>query len=101
MTPNDTAPQVHNNTGASRYEVRIGDEVAGFIDYAISDGTAEFIHTEILPAFEGRGLGSQLAKAALDDAGRGGLLVKPTCPFIAGYVSRHPEYASAVVAQEP
>jgi uncharacterized protein len=41
---------------------------------------------------EGRGFGSLLAAAALDDARRQGLAVVPLCPFIARYIDRHPEY---------
>jgi predicted GNAT family acetyltransferase len=41
---------------------------------------------------EGRGFGSRLAAAALDDARRQGLGVFPLCPFIVHYIEQHPEY---------
>ena len=41
---------------------------------------------------EGRGFGSRLAAAALENAAREGLEVVPLCPFIARYIKRHPEY---------
>ena len=55
-----------------------------------------FVHTEIDPAFEGRGLGSQLASAALDATRATGERIVPFCPFIANYVEHHPEYADLV-----
>ena len=55
-----------------------------------------FTHTEIDDAFEGQGLGSTLAKAALADAREHGLRVVPLCPFIAGYIKKHPEYTDLV-----
>ena len=45
---------------------------------------------------EGRGCGSRLAAAALEDARREGLDVVPLCPFIARYIERHPEYEQLV-----
>ena len=48
------------------------------------------------PAFEGRGIGSQLATFALDDARARGLAVVPRCPFFAAFIGRHPEYADLV-----
>ena len=50
------------------------------------------------PAYEGRGFGSRLAEAALDDARRRGLAVVPLCPFIAWYIDKHPEHGDMVAA---
>jgi predicted GNAT family acetyltransferase len=50
------------------------------------------------PAYEGRGFGSRLAEAALDDARRQALAVVPLCPFIAWYIEQHPEYRDLVAA---
>ena len=55
-----------------------------------------FTHTEVFDAYEGKGVGSALARGALDDVrARGGRLVA-LCPFIAAYLERHPEYADLV-----
>jgi predicted GNAT family acetyltransferase len=83
---------------ASRYEVRVGRELAGFSAYRLSPGRITFTHTEVDPAFAGGGVGSRLARYALDDARARGLAVRPLCPFIAGYIQRHPAYADLVVA---
>ena len=44
----------------------------------------------------GRGLGSRLAAAALEDARREGIDVVPLCPFIAHYIEQHAEYAGQI-----
>lgn len=44
------------------------------------------------PGLEGQGVGSKLAQTGLNYARREGLRVMPLCPYIAGYISRHPEY---------
>ena len=55
-----------------------------------------FTHTEIDPAFEGHGVGSALAKAALDDVRAKGLKAVPLCPFIRTWIDRHPDYEDLV-----
>jgi predicted GNAT family acetyltransferase len=54
-----------------------------------------FTHTEVPPADEGKGVGSRLVRAALDDARRRGLKIVPACSFVFDFVRRHPEYGEA------
>jgi len=77
---------------AQRYEARLGDRVVGFTEYRRIRGRLVFFHTEIDPAFEGRGFGGRLAAAALDDVRARGLTIAVKCPFIEAYLRRHPEY---------
>jgi NAD+ kinase len=83
-----------------RYEIIIGGEVAGVLHYRRHDGTLELMHTEVDVAFEGRGLAGRLAAAALTDARNRATPVVVTCPFVTGYLERHPEYAD-VLASSP
>jgi predicted GNAT family acetyltransferase len=82
----------------SRFEVLIVGETAGFTEYRRRPGVIAFVHTEIDPRFEGRGLASQLVATALSTARSDGLSVLPFCPFVRGYIARHPEYADLVPA---
>jgi predicted GNAT family acetyltransferase len=88
---------VVNNEAAHRFEAKLGDAVA-FTEYRLHDGTIIVPHTEVPEAFEGRGVGSALAKAVLGFAREQGLKVAPTCPFIAGYITKHPEWHDIVEA---
>lgn len=65
---------------------------AGGAYYQRRDGVVTFTHTEVDPAYEGRGVGSQLARGALDQVRAAGERIVPLCPFIKAYVRRHPEY---------
>jgi predicted GNAT family acetyltransferase len=85
-----------DNPAAHRFELRIGNEVAAFAEYNLLKDAVLFTHTEVLPAFEGRGLGSKLAAFALDDVRKRGLHAIPVCQFIAGYIRKHPEYRDLV-----
>ena len=80
---------VTDNATAHRYELRVDGAVAGYVDYHDNGTRRSMNHTAIEPAYEGHGLGSTLAKAALDDAREHGLSVLPYCPFIRSYIDGH------------
>ena len=85
-----------DNPDQHRYEIRVDGELAGFVQYRRRPELIAFIHTEIDQRFEGQGLGSKLIAAALDEAREAGIAVLPFCPFVNGYIERHPEYAALV-----
>ena len=85
-----------DNAEAGRFEILVGDEVAGFAEYSVAGGVATMPHTVIEKAFDGQGLGSRLAVFALDTVRERGLQVRPLCPFIKGYIERHDAYADLV-----
>ncbi|MER5873999.1 GNAT family N-acetyltransferase [Streptomyces sp. NPDC002044] len=92
-------PRVVDRPEKSRFEILAGEdgtETAGFADYSLSEGGIAFTHTETDPRFAGRGLGGLLARGALDDARARSLDVLPYCPFIRGWIGKHPEYADLV-----
>jgi predicted GNAT family acetyltransferase len=80
----------------SRFEVRVGGELAGFTEYRRRPGVIAFVHTLIDPRFEGQGLGSQIVRTALDEARSEQLAILPFCPFVRGYIAGHPEYLGLV-----
>lgn len=89
---------VVDNVDASRFEVRLEGEVAGYAEYRETPGTLAFTHTVVTPRYEGRGVGSALARGALDAARARGLTVLPYCRFIRGYIAKHPDYLALVPA---
>jgi uncharacterized protein len=80
----------------SRFEVRVGGDVAGYSEYRRRPGLIAFIHTLIDPRFEGQGLASQLVRTALSQARSDGLAVLPFCPFVRSYIAGHTEYLDLV-----
>lgn len=87
--------QVINNTAGSRFEVSLDGETA-FAEYRLVDHGIILPHTVVPEAFEGKGVGSALAKTALGYAREHDLKVIPLCPFIAGYITKHPEWRDIV-----
>jgi predicted GNAT family acetyltransferase len=94
------AARITNHPEEQRYEAWLDGAFAGKAEYRIVGDRVIFFHTEIDPAFEGRGVGSRLARGALDDVRERGLRVTPRCPFIAAWIARHPDY-QALVAERP
>src|SRR5919205_1128922 len=92
--------EVRNNPTENRYEVWADGELAGYAQYALRRGRIAFVHTEVYKSYEGLGLGSRLARAALEDARARGLEVMPFCPFIAGFIERHLDEYRDLVAPE-
>jgi predicted GNAT family acetyltransferase len=85
-----------DNSAARRWEVKRGEEVVAYAEYIDKPGRVIFTHTVVEPAFEGRGIGSRLARTVLDDAVTRGLRITPRCPFIRAYIGRHERYAEHV-----
>ena len=86
-----------HNPSESRYEAHLDGELAGFAEYQLTDELVVFTHTEVDERFEGKGVGSALARFALDDVRAAGeRKVMPLCQFIKGWIGKHPEYTDLV-----
>jgi uncharacterized protein len=91
-----TGVTVADNPESARYEITVDGERAGFVTYRQSAGVITFLHAEVHPSRERRGLGSRLVRGALDDARARGLAVRPVCPFVQWFVETHTEYHDLV-----
>ena len=91
-----TAAEVQDEPERSRFAARVDGRLAGLAAYELADGVVTFTHTVVGDDFEGQGVGSALARTALDAARGRGLAVVPRCSFIAGWIEQHPDYADLV-----
>jgi predicted GNAT family acetyltransferase len=87
--------EVVMNEAAHRFEVTLEGDAA-FAEYRLSGDHITLPHTVVPDAFAGKGVGSALAKAALDYAREHHLKVKPSCTFMASYIAKHPQYHDLV-----
>lgn len=82
---------VRNNHDESRYEAWLDGRLAGIAVYELGPTTIVFVHTEVMSDFEGQGVGGALVKGALEDVRAGGVYdVLALCPFVKGYIEKHP-----------
>ena len=86
---------IENNQAAHRWEAHV-DQYVAVAEYRRRGNTIFFIHTEVPHELEGQGVASKLIKTALDEARAQQLAVVPFCPFVAGYIRRHPDYKALV-----
>jgi len=85
--------EVRDNPTLHRFELDADGHTA-VAYYRLEPGVITFTHTEVPPALSGRGVGSALARGALDNVRARGLKVVAKCEFIGGYIARHAEYAN-------
>ena len=84
-------PRVTDNPVNERYELWLGDELAGEIRYTLrDDGKLVLVHTEIDPSHKGEGLGNVLVQGALDELRERGIEYVVGCSFVRAYLRRHP-----------
>ena len=77
------------------FEVDLGKNKAVLI-YMIKAGLFILLHTEVPPAFEGRGIAGKMAQTALEYAKDKGLKVRSYCSYTTRYIERHPEYQDLI-----
>lgn len=84
---------IHHHVDNRRFEVTV-DGYTSFVEYNLFNNGINYTHTEVPPQLEGKGIGSALAHHVLQYAAENKLRVMPLCPFIKGYIDRHPEFAT-------
>lgn len=83
--------EVRNNTALHRFELDAdGHTAVGY--YQLAPGVITFTHTEVPPALSGHGIGSRLARGALEAARAQGLKVVAKCPFVSAYMGKHAKF---------
>ncbi len=91
--------EVTDNAALGRYEMVV-DGVTAFVTYTRHGDRLTLVHTEVPQTLGGRGVGSSLATAVLEDVGNRGLGVVAECEFMAAFIKRHPEFADLAVAPD-
>lgn len=86
-----------NNTENHQYEFHIGKLVPKIEYIKSKNGEIYLTHTEVPVQLEGKGVGSQLVEKVLKDIERQELRLVPLCPFVAGYIKKHPDWRRIVM----
>lgn len=82
---------IRTNLDRQRYEAVVGDQVAGFLDFQLSEGQISLNHTQVGRDFSGRGLARRLVLNALFEARLCGLTVTPACPYVRRVIELTPD----------
>lgn len=85
---------VHEPENERYVMLRDGVEIGQTVYDRPEPGLIEFLHTEVDSSLQEHGLGSALAAGALDDVRTNSHdRVAAICPFVSGFIRKHPEYA--------
>ena len=79
------------NKEKKRFEANIEGKTA-IIEYIRTKDKMYLTHTEVPKELEGKGIASEMVKEVLKRIEEEGVKLVPLCPFVAGYIKKHPEY---------
>jgi predicted GNAT family acetyltransferase len=84
--------QIRHDPAEQRFSLKLGDALAVLDYHRVDASTLDYRHTFVPPRMRGRGIASALTAYALRYAREQDVKVIPSCPFVAAFVRRHPEY---------
>lgn len=88
-------PDTINNTEKLHFEIKLGNEHA-YIEYRWHNEKIVLMHTEVPESMRGKGIANKLAKDVFEYIRSHKLKSVVYCPFLLGYLKRHPEYDDLV-----
>ena len=80
----------------TRYAAYLDGDEIGELAFSRLGDVVTALHTEVAESAEGQGVGSTLARTFLDDIRSAGRRVVPLCPFVRGWLQKHPDYTDLV-----
>lgn len=81
---------ISHDRAARRFSTSV-DEHLAVLDYTLSGPIMNIVHSGVPPAIAGRGIASELMRAALAAAAEAEWQVNPVCSFAVAYLHRHPD----------
>ncbi len=92
MTADKTGAPTTVTAEEGRYTIAVDGKTVGLADFADRGDQRVFYHTEIDPAYGGRGLATILVEEALNAARDEGKRVVPVCSMVVTVLKKHPEF---------
>ena len=93
--------EVVNDPAERRYEALSDGKVVGVIDYVLDGDTITLVHTIVPPNSRGKVSRHSSPGSRSMTHGPAGHHIIPKCPFVASYVTRHPETLDVIVEGWP
>lgn len=92
MTADNTGAEATVTAEKDRYTIAVEGKTVGLADFTDKGDQRIFHHTEVDPAYGGRGLATILVEKALIDARDEGKRIVPACSMIDTVLRKHPEF---------
>lgn len=88
--------ELRHEPASHRFTLTSGTALAVLEYREVGPRAVAYYHTFVPPALRGRGIASRLTAFALRHALDHGLTVRPTCPFVAAFIRKNPEYSAVL-----
>ena len=93
MATDKTGAEATVSAAEGKYTIAVDGETVGLAAVADRDNQRVFYHTEVDERFGGRGLATILVAEALERTRADGKRVVATCPMVAAFIKKHPEFS--------
>lgn len=93
-----STPEIVEVPERERFEMPVDGDVA-ILTRERHGNRLVLVHTEVPPAYRGKGAASRLVRGVLDQARAEGAVVVPICPFVKAFLRKHPEYQALTSRQ--
>jgi predicted GNAT family acetyltransferase len=81
-----------NETDASRYTLRDGDELLATLDYSSNGHAVSLTRAFTSPSHRGKGLAADIVEFAVDDLEKSSdLRIVPMCWYVGEWFDKHPD----------
>jgi predicted GNAT family acetyltransferase len=91
---------ITRNEAGNRYELVLGGRQVGVLDYTMDGEATVLNHIEVEERVSGQGLAARFTQAVLTELKSQNVQVIPQCPYVRGYIIKHPEWAALVPEQQ-
>lgn len=82
-----------NSDSKGIFLAKANEKVIGEMTYVWTDGNSFIIdHTEVFPGHQGKKVGHELVKSAVEFARKNDFTIIPLCPFARAEFDRYPDY---------
>ena len=92
MTADKTGAETTVSATEGKYTIAVDGKTVGLAAVADRGEQRVFYHTEVDEKFGGRGLATILIDQALQATRADGKRVVATCPMVAAFIKKHPEF---------
>ena len=84
--------ETEHDAARTRYIAVLDGETIGEAVYHDTQEGRVFTHSEILPAYEHQGFGTQMVRAAVEDTRTAGVKPIGRCSMVRNFLAEHPDY---------
>jgi uncharacterized protein len=92
MTADKTGAQTAVSAEDGKYTIAVEGKTVGLTAFGDRGNQRVFYHTEVDPAYGGRGLAGILVEEALNTTREDGKRIVPLCSMVVTVLKKHPEF---------